>query len=101
MFHVEREQVMQNLLAKAGCLILIVTVSVANAAAQNASGLDAQVGIIPFYSYHGGDIDSVNLANGKLQVTIPLISYEQRGGKLKLDYALIYQNTGMFIPGCL
>jgi YD repeat-containing protein len=82
-------------------VILILSIVPAQAQNTQASGLDAQVGIMPFHSYHGGDIDSVNLTNGKLQVTIPLISYEQRGGKLKLDYALIYQNTGMYIPGCL
>src|SRR5262249_22869082 len=38
-------------------------------------------------SYHGTDIDSVNLASGHLEVTIPLISYPQRGGKLGLSFS--------------
>jgi YD repeat-containing protein len=69
--------------------------------AQDATGLDAQTGILPFQSYHGGEIDKVNLSNGKLDVRIPLVSYGQRGGKMKIEYALIYTNTGLFIPGCL
>lgn len=69
--------------------------------AQDATGLDAQTGILPFQSYHGGEIDKVNLSNGKLDVRIPLVSYGQRAGKMKIEYALVYTNTGLFIPGCL
>jgi len=83
-----------------GCFFVVLALGVMHARAQNASGLDAEVGTKPYHSYQGGDIDRVDLISGKLQVTIPLISYEQRGGKLRVDYALIYHNTGMFIPGC-
>ena len=69
--------------------------------AQVASGLDTETGLRAFRSYDSGPIDTVNLSSGKLQVNIPVISYPQRGGKLKLDYELIYSNSGMYIPGCL
>src|SRR5260221_4112820 len=56
---------------------------------------------MPFRTYHGGDIDSINLSNGKLNIDIPLISYPQRGGKLNLGFALHYENTGLYVAGCL
>jgi len=42
-------------------------------------------GIKPYGSYHGGDLDSVNLLNGNLTLHIPLISYPQRGD-LKISF---------------
>jgi RHS repeat-associated protein len=48
----------------------------------------------PFGSYHGGNIDTVSLFNGQLSLDIPLISYPQRGGKLKLEFHLTYANVG-------
>jgi RHS repeat-associated protein len=45
-------------------------------------------GLQAYQAYHGGNIDQVNLSNGNVHVSIPLISYPQRGGKLKLSYAL-------------
>jgi len=44
----------------------------------------------PFGAYQMGNIDNVSLGNGSLAVDIPLISYPQRGGKLKLDFSLHY-----------
>jgi RHS repeat-associated protein len=48
-----------------------------------------QLGSIPYQSYHGGDIDSVNLSNGRVSVHVPLISYPQRGGLLKENFSLV------------
>jgi len=48
-------------------------------------------GTNPYSSYHGGDIDSVSLANGSLILHIPLISYPQRG-KLNLGFYIAYDN---------
>jgi RHS repeat-associated protein len=47
-------------------------------------------GIKPYQTVSGGDIDSVNMSSGNLVVHIPIASYPQRGGKLKLSYSLIY-----------
>jgi YD repeat-containing protein len=54
-----------------------------------------EIGLKPYGSYNMGNIDSVNLGNGSLGVDIPLISYPQRGGKLKLDFVLQYFNDSM------
>ena len=56
-----------------------------------------ETGLKPFGSYHGGEIDTVNLLNGNLNVDIPLISYPQQGGKLHLAFALHYQSGGAFL----
>jgi RHS repeat-associated protein len=47
-------------------------------------------GFKPFGSFQGGNIDSVNLLNGYVNLHIPLVSYPQRGGKLHLDLFLNY-----------
>ncbi len=55
-----------------------------------------EMGLKPYGSYNGGDIDNVSLVNGSLSVDIPLISYPQRGGKLNLDMVMHYQNKSYF-----
>jgi RHS repeat-associated protein len=47
---------------------------------------DFETGLKPFGSYHGGDIDVINLSNGSLTIDLPLMSYPQRGGKLNLSF---------------
>ncbi len=46
-------------------------------------------GLKPYGSFHGGDIDSISLANTKLNLHIPLVSYPQRGGKLHVGFSVI------------
>jgi len=53
---------------------------------------DIEEGTKPYGAFHGGDIDQVSLSSGKLEVNIPLLSYPQRGGKLKLAFWLRWQN---------
>lgn len=53
---------------------------------------DLQIGLVPFGSYHGSDIDKVSLQNGNLHVSIPLFALPQRGGQLKLSFSLINNN---------
>jgi hypothetical protein len=60
------------------------------ASAQDLAGIEQ--GIKPYGSYEGGDIDFVSMVNGSLQVRIPLVSLPQRGGRVKVDYTLLYQN---------
>src|SRR6266446_4159570 len=53
---------------------------------------DLEEGVKPYGSFHGGDIDQVSLSSGKLALDIPLISYPQRGGKIKVGFDLRWQN---------
>jgi len=48
-------------------------------------------GLIPFGSYHGGNIDHVNLLNLSVNLYTPVLSYKQRGD-LSLNYALSYNS---------
>ena len=47
------------------------------------------LGFQPYQSYHGADIDSINLATGLLSLNFPIVSYPQRG-KLHLSFNLMY-----------
>ena len=57
-------------------------------AAQTTPNLE--VGYTLFGSFHGSEMDSVNLNNRKLELHIPLLSYPQRGGKLHFGFYLHY-----------
>ncbi|HSY36304.1 MAG TPA: RHS repeat-associated core domain-containing protein [Acidobacteriaceae bacterium] len=59
-----------------------------NVAAQTPT--DLTLGMTQNSSYHGGDIDAVNLGTDNLVVKIPLVSYPQRGSSLKLEYDFVY-----------
>ena len=52
-----------------------------------------QQGLSPYESFHGGDIDKVDLGTGNLWVHIPLASFGQRG-KLALNFSLQSNNKG-------
>lgn len=49
---------------------------------------DLAVGLTPYQSFHGGNIDSINLQNGNLVLQIPLASYPQRGD-LKIGFHFV------------
>jgi RHS repeat-associated protein len=52
---------------------------------------DDQMGLQPYQSYHGGDIDHIGLSNGTLSVDFPFLEYPQRGN-LNLSFHLYYNN---------
>jgi RHS repeat-associated protein len=60
--------------------------------AQAQTTPDIATGLSPYATYIPGDIDNVNPVNGNVFVKIPLLSYPQRGGKLKLDYYIYYND---------
>ncbi len=76
-------------LAFCACLILLCS---SVAIAQTTP--DVEQGVKPYGSYHGGDIDSVNLSNGNLILHVPLLSYPQRGGQLPFTFYIQYNNKG-------
>ena len=53
---------------------------------------DDQMGLTPYQTYHGGDIDNVSLSTGGLIIHAPLLSYPQRGGLLKENFSLLYNS---------
>jgi RHS repeat-associated protein len=62
-----------------------------------APGPNAQQGLVPYGVFQKDSVDSVNLANGNVLVRIPLVSYPQRGGKLKLSFTVVESNKGWYI----
>jgi RHS repeat-associated protein len=63
-------------------------------------------GLKPYGSFEGGSIDSISTTNGNLNIHIPLVSYQQRGGKLNLSFSVQYRNnsyvhSGPGIPDCV
>jgi len=64
---------------------------VAHAQTLPAVTSDDQMGMQPYQSYHGGDIDSISLGTGTLNLNVPFLSYPQRG-KLHLSFNLFYNN---------
>jgi RHS repeat-associated protein len=68
--------------------VFLCVTFVTSASAQGPAP-DEQLGLAPYQSYHGGDIDNVNLSNGNLNIRIPLLSYPQRGGVLKENFSIV------------
>jgi RHS repeat-associated protein len=73
-------------------LLLCLLFAALPAAAQDPP---TEQGIWPLQSYEGTDIDSINLATGILVLHVPLISYPQRGGVLKLDFDINYSSPSL------
>jgi hypothetical protein len=67
-------------------LVLYAASQLPTATAQTAPKLDD--GMRPYGSYHGGEVDSISLPGGNLNIHIPIISFPQRGGKLNVEYFL-------------
>lgn len=65
--------------------------------AQNTP--DMAKGLSPFAEYVPSEIDNVNPANGNLFLKIPLVSFPQRGGKLRLDYYIYYNDKQWSFSG--
>ncbi len=49
-------------------------------------------GVKAYGAYHGSSIEHISLETSKLITNIPLISYPQRGGKLRVEFALHWYN---------
>jgi RHS repeat-associated protein len=76
-------------LSKLSVLSVVLFMANVCAVAQAAN----EQGMKPYGSFHGGDLDQVNLSNGHLELRIPILSYPQRGGRLKLNFIVRYHNA--------
>lgn len=61
--------------------------------AQTQTTPDFNSGFTPYQQYHGGDIDSINMATGSVNLHIPLISFPQKGSGLRLTFAINYNSA--------
>lgn len=57
---------------------------------------DLDTGLLPYQSYHGGDIDSINLENGNSVLHLPLIEFPQCGD-LKFGYYLFHNGKNVYL----
>jgi RHS repeat-associated protein len=74
-----------------GLAVLLLIASAARPArAQNDPAYE--LATQPYAAYNGGNIDKIDLFSGNLSLDIPLISYPQKGGKLKLAFGVHYQS---------
>ena len=53
--------------------------------------LNGEQGLVPYGSYHAGDVDAIDLKSGNLVLRIPLFSLPQMG-KLSLSFSLVMNN---------
>jgi RHS repeat-associated protein len=77
--------------------LLVVIATCVPAALAQAPGPEIQQGMTPYASFQGGEIDSVNLGSGNVVIHIPLVSYPQRGDKLRLAFKFFDTNKGWYI----
>jgi hypothetical protein len=76
--------------------MLFVFACLTSPALAQSDPIDAQ-GLKPYGAYHGGEFDLISLENGKLDLHIPLFSYPQRGGSLKMGFTLRYSNPTVYV----
>ncbi len=86
----------------ARCLSIVLLLSLIGVSSSFCQTPDPQleIGFKPYGSYHGGDLDSINLSNGYLNLHAPIIDFPQRGD---LSYAafIVYKNKGWSVlPNC-
>ncbi|MBI3662082.1 MAG: RHS repeat protein, partial [Acidobacteria bacterium] len=75
--------------------VVVVSAFLFSASAQQNANLEQ--GLKPYGTYQGGNLDSVSITNRNLTLHIPIVSYPQRGGKLRLNFLGIYNNKGWII----
>ena len=64
---------------KYATLALMFVVALPNPQSEaQAINPEYAVGVSPYQTYHGGDINSISTYNGSLSLRIPLVSYPQR-----------------------
>lgn len=82
-----------NALRLTAAIVLLASVCRAQTDAGQVADPMYEDGMKPYGSFSGGQIDSVNFLNTKLNLRIPLVSFPQRGSTLHLGFSIIYVNT--------
>jgi RHS repeat-associated protein len=77
-------------------LFCLLAVSSLDTLAQ-APGPDLQQGMTPYAAFQNGEIDSINFGSGNAEIHIPLVSFPQRGGKLRLAFNFYDTNKNWYI----
>ena len=69
---------------------VLTTMIAVSALAQTTP--DMAIGLSPYATYIPSEIDNVNPANGNIFIKIPLLGYPQKGGTLRLNYYIYYND---------
>lgn len=77
-----------------GPVLSALSLLIASNAFCQSSSSPVDIGLQAYHDYHGSDFDHVNLDNGNLTVSFPIVSYPQRGNALKIDFGITYNGTG-------
>lgn len=83
----------RRLIAVLATLICCLCLSLTSNAQTNPN---LEIGLKPYGSFEGGNIDSINLTNGNLSIKIPLFSYPQRGS-FPANLHLSYNNKNWYV----
>lgn len=75
-------------------LLVAITFTTTSTKAQDDSA--TATGLTPYQAFQGGDLDSVNLNNGNVVFTAPIISYPQRGNALTMNFVLTINTKTLF-----
>src|SRR5712692_10471426 len=81
----------------AGALLFVLAASFAWAQSPPPTTPDDQMGFSSYQSYHGGDIDSINLSTGTPGLDLSLLSYPQRSSDLHVGFHLYYNGKPLLI----
>jgi YD repeat-containing protein len=73
-------------------LALLLTIGLSSSRATCQVTPDMATGLSPYAVYNPSDLDNVNPTNGNIFLKIPLLSYPQKGGKLRLNYYIFYND---------
>ena len=74
----------------------LTILAVAFAGSAFAQAPDLGNGFVPYATMQDGAIDSMNLDNGNVILHVPIASFPQRGGKLRLTFDIVENNKGWY-----
>ena len=78
-------------------LVVLASISASSGLAQNLQTPYSSPGQSPDAVYDESNVDSPNLTNGNLSLSIPFVSFPQRGHQLHLSFRIFYNDQRWFI----
>jgi YD repeat-containing protein len=73
--------------------VLVLLVALLGSCRAQEGNATTEIGLVSYGSYHGGDVDQVDLKSGNLFAKIPLFSLPQLG-KLSLSMSMVINDSG-------
>lgn len=70
----------------------LILVFIADTASFSQTTSDVAIGLSPYAQYAPSGIDNVNPLNGNLYLKLPVVGFPQRGGRLRLNFYVFYND---------